>query len=51
MMMFRIVPLLIPITGLGAIVPVSKAQSSADAGYSSTNAVSPFPSTTPTPEP
>jgi hypothetical protein len=41
-----VVPLLIAITGLGALAQVAKAQFAADAGSSSSNAVSPPPSTT-----
>jgi hypothetical protein len=43
---FRVVPLLIAITGLVALAPVARAQSVAVAGSSSSNAVSPSPSTT-----
>ena len=43
---FRVVPLLIAITGLGALAPVAKGESAADTGYSSSNVVSPSPSTT-----
>jgi hypothetical protein len=42
----RIVPLLIAITGLGALAPPGKAQSAAGAGSSFSNAVSPPPNTT-----
>jgi hypothetical protein len=41
--MFRVVPLLIAITGLGTLVPLVRAQSVADTGFSSSNAVSPSP--------
>jgi nitrate reductase NapE component len=41
---FRVVPLLIAIAGLGALIPVVRAQSVADTSFSSSNAVAPSPS-------
>jgi hypothetical protein len=46
MKMFRVVPLLMAITGLGALAPVGKTQSVADVGSSSSDTASRSPSTT-----
>lgn len=46
MMRFRVVPLLIAMTTLGALAPAGKAQSAVDVGSSSSSAASPSPGTT-----
>src|SRR5271156_495865 len=46
MMRFRVVPLLVAMTTLGALAPAGKAQSVVDVGSSSSSAASPSPGTT-----